>query len=658
MADAVVKYAQSVAATTATTTTWVDLASLAATEFEANKTYLILANQVCTHDNISNYTQVRLVRGTTPTVFDDASCSWEGQGQGVSAQDHEISYMFFFTQPSTAELVKLQISSNTTGSTITNKLSQIIAIKLSDDFTENTHYFKTEDLVDYTMTASPVAKATTGSFTPNGTDRWLFIGNMIEDVVTIVDEIGFELYDSVAGVLGLVWQEAEDTADQRAHSLFWAGVPTNAARTLAIRPVNEAGSNIMLAGRTIALNLTTMFAQSASTFAAAEVDITGPASYSTVATIAPNPTNTGNWVVIAFATVDSAYSVSGEAESRLQINPGGGGLVDNPAYSSTSPGGDSWDDLDENPFNVFNLVSLTSGGARTMNYDFREPASTVLRVEDNGLVAFSVAKAASNDVAIAESASATESPSAVYTATPAQAETSSASDSPSSTFITNPSLTDSLTAIDSASATVITSASITEAASAIDSTNAIFVIPVSIAESTSATEIESVTAVFAVSITESASAIDSDSAIATMPASITETVTALDVSSVVVVTLAQVTESISASDISDGTVGSGSVNILESASALDVVSVTVAYADYVTETITALDIPTATAIMFISITESISASELTDANIDVPTTSFIRDLTLRPRYQNFTLYDRDEDFTLRKRSEALTLKEE
>jgi len=391
MANAVVRYAQSVAATTANSTTWVDLASIANTEFEANKTYLILANQVCTHDNTGNHTRVRLVHGTTPTAFDDASCSWEGQGAGASTQDHEISYMFFYTQPSTAELIKLQISVNTTGSTVTNKLSQILAIKLSDDFTENTHYFKAEDLVNYTITATPTAKATTGSFTPNGTDRWLFIGNMIEDVVTIVDEIGFELYDSVAGVLGLVWQEAEDTADQRAHSLFWAGVPTNAARTLAIRPVNEAGSNVMLAGRTIALNLTTMFAQSASAFSASEVDPATGGSWTNVATVSPTPTNTGDWVVIAFSTVDSNYQ-NEEAEARLQINADGGGLVSTPDFGTTSPGADAWDALDENPFNVFNLISLTSGAARDINWDWTSSvALTTLKVEDNGVVAFSVA---------------------------------------------------------------------------------------------------------------------------------------------------------------------------------------------------------------------------------------------------------------------------
>jgi len=659
MANAVVKYAQSVAATTANSTTWVDLASLAATEFEANKTYLIWANQVMTHDSNANYARCRLVHGATPTEFDDALCQWEGQGSGVSTQDHEINYMFFYTQPSTAELVKLQISVNTTGSTVTNKLSQILVVKLSDDFVENTHYFKGEDLTNYTITATPTAKAGTGSFTPNGTDRWLFAGNMIEDVVTIVDEIGFELYDSVAGVLGKTWLEAEDTADQRAHTLFWAGIPTNSARTLAIRPVNEAGSNVMLAGRTIALNLTAMFAQSASAFDTVAINPSTTPTYTTMGSLSPTPTNTGDWVVIAFATIKPVGYQAEEVESRLQINPSGGGLVDNPAYSSTSPGADAWDDLDEAPFNVFNLVSLTGGAARDIKWDWRRTTGTGLRVDDRGVVAFSVEMPTSGIAAdVTETASATDSPSNVFITAPAQAESVSASDSPSSTFITNPSQTESLAATDSASATVTTSASITETISASDSTDAIFIIPVEITEAVSATETESVTAIFEVSIAESASAIDDNSAIATMPASITETVTALDVSSVVVVTFAEIIESANAVDISNGTVGGGSADTFESASAVDVVSVTVVYADYVTETITALDIPTATAIMFISIAENISASELTDANIDAPTTSFIRDLTLRPRYQSFTLYDRDEDLSLRKRDEALSLIED
>src|SRR3990172_7549385 len=145
MADAIVKYAESVAATTASSTAWVDLASIANTEFEANKTYLILANQICKINDATSYVRARLVHGATPTVFDDASSSWEGL---ANTQEHELSYMFLYTQPATAELIKLQISTNGTD-TVTNIFSQIIAIKLSDDFVSGTDYFFNEDLIDY-----------------------------------------------------------------------------------------------------------------------------------------------------------------------------------------------------------------------------------------------------------------------------------------------------------------------------------------------------------------------------------------------------------------------------------------------------------------------------------------------------------------------------
>jgi hypothetical protein len=301
--------------------------------------------------------------------------------------------MFFYTQPATPELIKLQISSSST-SDVTNILSQILAIKLSDDFTENTDYFKNEVLGDYTITTTPTAQAITGSFTPNGTDRWLFIGHMIHDVVTIVDEIGFELYDSVAGVLNSCQMEGEDaTNDFRGHNLYWAGVPSNAARTLTVRPFGEAGSNVALATRVFAINLS-KFAQSVSIFDAAEVDPAGTPTYSTVATVAPTPTNTGNWVVIASSVNDSSGTTD-DFETRLQVDASGGGLASSPAYSTTAPGQDNWDPLDETPFTVFNLVSLSSGGARTINWDWRQVAGTGGRIEDNLLVAFSVALAAS-----------------------------------------------------------------------------------------------------------------------------------------------------------------------------------------------------------------------------------------------------------------------
>ena len=401
MADAQVLYAEDLAATTANSTAWVDLATIAAGSFTANKRYLILANQVVTNNSSANYARIRIVHGTTPTVFTDAALSQE---MTATTQEHEESYLIDFTQPGTTELVKLQISSSSTNVT-TNRLSQIIAVNLDDVGASGTDYFWGEDLGDYTLTTTPTAKAITASFTPNGADRWLFIGHMVNSTVTITDNIGFELFDSVAGVLNQTWQEAEDTADIHAHVQYWVGVPTNAARTLAVRPWNEGGSNVMLSSRVLALNLA-KFAQSASAFDASEIDPATSPSYSTVATVAPTPSATGNWVIIAFSNQDINEQTT-DWRARLQVNPDGSGLVSDPAFSSTAPQIDNWDAIDEIAFSVFNLAPLTSGAARTINWDWAQVTGTTGRVEDNGLVAFSVALASAGTEAPAGLASGT-----------------------------------------------------------------------------------------------------------------------------------------------------------------------------------------------------------------------------------------------------------
>ena len=384
MADAIVKYAESVAATTASSTAWVDLASIANTEFEANKTYLILANQICKINDATSYVRARLVHGTTPTVFDDASSSWEGL---ANTQEHELSYMFLYTQPATAELIKLQISTNGTD-TVTNIFSQIIAIKLSDDFVSGTDYFFNEDLIDYTMTATATDKATTASFTPNGSDRWLYIANIIYDVAGLTTPVYFALEGSIGGTINVTQQEGEDTNDILSHNLYWAGVPTNASRTISVVVLNS-GSAVLLSSRIIAINLA-KFAQSDSVFNGPDVDPATSPTYTTVATLSPTPATTGNWVIIG-SILNDVNEATTDFETRMQINPSGGGLADDPPYPSTPPSIDQWDVTDWTQHSIFNLASLTSGAAREINFDVRQVAGTTGRVARRFLVAFSVA---------------------------------------------------------------------------------------------------------------------------------------------------------------------------------------------------------------------------------------------------------------------------
>jgi len=373
MANVQVLYNETTAATTATTTAWVDLATIAAGSFTGGRTYLIIANQLSIHDNSTNYTRARLVYGGTPTAFTDATLQYEGT---ATTQEHEVSWMYTYTQPATPDLVKIQISMNTTGSTITNRLSQIIAIDITD-WTSGTDYIWTQDTVDYTYTTTPTAKATSASFTPNGTDVWLYAANLIHGVnTTLTTQISFELYDSVAGVLNRTSQEGEDTADQLGANQYWVGVPTNAARTIAVRPSQATTADAtMFSARTLALNLTKLFTQVSYVFAAGEIDPATTPTYTNVATVSPTPDVTGDWVYLAFSNQDVNETTT-DWEARLQVNPDGGGLVSDPAFASTAPSIDQWDPTDETAFSIFKLRSLTSGAARAINWDWRQVAGT------------------------------------------------------------------------------------------------------------------------------------------------------------------------------------------------------------------------------------------------------------------------------------------
>src|SRR3990167_7677832 len=128
MANVQVLYAEDISgAITANSTAWVDVCSIAAGSFTAGAKCLIIANQNTHNDSASEEGRIRLVHGTTPTVFDDASLAFES---GVNGE-HLVSYMFLFTQPGTTELIKLQISSSSTNVT-TSDWGQIIVINLDD----------------------------------------------------------------------------------------------------------------------------------------------------------------------------------------------------------------------------------------------------------------------------------------------------------------------------------------------------------------------------------------------------------------------------------------------------------------------------------------------------------------------------------------------
>ncbi len=391
MSDAQALYAEKVTDTTAATTTWVDVCSLAAASFTANKKYLILANVFLTSTGSASEVRARLVHGTTPTEFDDAALAIETANtnqQGICA-----SWLTVFTQPGTTELVKLQIANSSTDTT-TAQLGQIFALNLDDVGVQNTDWFYTEDLVDYTTTASKVSKASV-TFTPNGTDDWLISGSFAEVPGSVTANYLADLNDSVAGVLTSLDIEGEDVTNElRGHVLMVVVTPTNASHTFSLRFSHETTAGTVRSNRIFAINLN-KFAQHVASFnAAAEAPAATP-SWTTTRTLSPTATATGNWFIWGHFT-DDVGTLTDSLGTRLQINPGGGGLASNPNYGDDMPKNDnSWDATDDIPIHLFTLLSLTSGAARDINLDVQMISGTTLRVKNRQVVAFSVALAVS-----------------------------------------------------------------------------------------------------------------------------------------------------------------------------------------------------------------------------------------------------------------------
>ena len=384
-------YAEKVTDTTANSTTWVDVCQIDASSFTAGKKYLILALGYMSCGSGTSDARMRLVHGTTPTEFTDFSSSFE---VGVNAKKALAAFMTVWTQPGTAELIKLQISNEATATT-TCHLGQIFALKLSDDFTENTDWFFNEVLTDYLTTVNlsdtSSTEAASVTFTPNGTDDWLVIGNFVLTPASVTTNYIASLFDSVEGVdQPMLNIEGEDTAtENRTHVLARVWTPSNASHTFQLRFAHESTVHTIKSSRIFAINLN-KFNQHAFTYNAAEEQPAATPSWTTTRTLSQTPSVTGDWFVLGYFDNDVGATAD-DLATRLQINSSGSGLASNPAYGDDAPTQDtSWDNTDVIPVTLFKLLSLSSGASRQINLDVQMVAGTTLRVENRTLVAFSL----------------------------------------------------------------------------------------------------------------------------------------------------------------------------------------------------------------------------------------------------------------------------
>lgn len=366
-------------------TTYRDVCTISAGSFVAGEKYLIIASAFARHTSSANETLMRLVHGSTPTAFTDGILAYE-ETNGV--QETNLGWMFVYTQPGTPEDIILQVASAST-STVTVELGTIIVINLDDLGTDGSEYHYNEVTSDYTTTSSFVAQASV-TFTPNGSDRWLIIANgMINNVQTGANH-QMQINDSVDGPLTTIDVEGEDNANElRGYLMAATFVPSNASHTLSARFSHETTAVSVQSSRIFALN-TALFAQVVVDTDAAATQPAASPSWTNHLQVTPTPAVTGDWLVWGYFVNDVNDITTNDLATRLQIDPSGGGLASDPAYTDSAPGIDGWDNTDLLPVNILRMRSLTSGGARTINLDVQLVAGTSLRVQEAMLIAFSM----------------------------------------------------------------------------------------------------------------------------------------------------------------------------------------------------------------------------------------------------------------------------
>jgi len=376
MAAVTMLYAETVTNITSTGGAWVDAAIIAAASFSASTKYLIMAVIDIEGSTAASEHHARLVHGATPTEFTDGDSVFDS-GSGVNG-GFQYGWMTVWTQPGTAELVKLQIQGEST-STATCKISQIFAMDLTL-LAENSDYWYNEVTADYTTTTTPTAQASV-TLTPNGTDNYFVIGNVTQGLCAALadgNDFRCDLNESVgATTTPLLDVETEDidVGDEQRNLLLmrtWAALSA-VSHTFALRPYHAGASFTVLSSRVFALRLN-VFDQHAVAYTDGGVSPATSPTWTNLQTLSVTPNATGNFFYFLQGVQDTFGASSAEMNFRLQDDDDGS-LGNDPSVD-TSMNAPVYDVSDSIPAQLFKMKSLTAGGLRTINFDATEIVST------------------------------------------------------------------------------------------------------------------------------------------------------------------------------------------------------------------------------------------------------------------------------------------
>jgi len=367
--------------------TWADIDTtnlrLPSTGFTANRKYLILVQAHIGGSSVSEDCQFRIEESGGIGAIDYTTHSMEPDETNTTDR-YLYSCMFVYTAPTTVRDLDLQWQNVGASDTIRIDQAVMHQWEISEDLTENTDWHYNQNLTDTTLQNGTWSTTNNASitFTPNGTDRWLFMSNTRIRPDNSTRQVESRVTKD-GTIVGKEWsQEGEDTTnDIQMHFHAFTDTPSNASHTYATSCQREAGggqSGTRYDSNIFALNLE-VFDVAQESYAAGAQSVTS-STWANVRTVTINPTATRDVFCLAFGMADADGSSWGH---RLQVEQ-----ADQPPTQTSDAYGMTieYDPDDFNAFSISTVENLTTGN-KVIDYDARR-FNTALDLFGRLVVAF------------------------------------------------------------------------------------------------------------------------------------------------------------------------------------------------------------------------------------------------------------------------------
>ncbi len=368
-----------------------------ASSFADDGVYLIVVTLSMNSNSTSALMNVRTRHGSS--TFPGSFSTTESR-YGNADRKHGYAFMTVFTQPSTAELIEVQFSSQDNSTLVRVEDVVLSWIRLDADLTENTDWFFAEDNDEASpvaLTQASFAVFASSVFTPaNNNDDWLVMSTA--RIATLNNSKNFTMHISRNSADNQPEQsyEGEDTSGFMVKVLARVRTLPDSEQTLTLRAAQESdsgGDHEHYYSNVFALNLT-VFEEAHTDFITGTIaDTESFIEIAGGANLAFTPNTAGDFWVYGSTDYDTAAS-SGR-RSKLRIQSGGTSVPS--GYNDANFRAGSHDADDKLMVSHHLLLNLAAS-AQDLDLDAEAGSGVADGVYENRfLIAFSMELASAGD---------------------------------------------------------------------------------------------------------------------------------------------------------------------------------------------------------------------------------------------------------------------